>query len=46
LIVWGVKKPAICGLGGQMDFTFTDYMWIKAGVLIVLAFIYGFITGH
>lgn len=29
-----------------MDFTFTDYMLIKAGVLVVLALIYGFITGH
>lgn len=24
----------------------TDFMLIKAGVLVVLAFIYGFITGH
>jgi hypothetical protein len=38
-----IKKPALGGLGDSMEFV--DYMWLKLGVFVVGAIIYGFWLG-
>ena len=38
----GVKKPARCGLGAKVEFT--DYLVWKFVVLVVAAFVWGFLS--